>query len=119
MSTCHNSKSPGTCHQEQDHYGTCPKTLPSYLLGFFLSLVLTVLSFSMVFWRPFGKAGLVTTLFVLAILQFVVQVICFLRLNLTVTGRWNSLSLVFAILILLTIVSGSLWIMYNMNANMM
>lgn len=97
------------------HYGTGIKTLKSYMLGLFLSLVFTIIAFYVVMKHSFSNTQLYIILIVLAILQLISQVVCFLRLNATPEGRWNLMPFLFTILILLVVVIGSLWIMYNLN----
>lgn len=94
------------------------KTLSSYLLGFTLCVVLTILSFSLVQWKWLTGNLLFVALAVLALAQLLVQSVCFLRLNNSAEGRWKLLPFLFTMIILLVLVGGSLWIMYNLNYNM-
>ncbi len=95
------------------------KTLSAYLLGFALCLLLTALSFSLVqeHWLTGGLLYLALSL--LALTQALVQVICFLRLSTSPEGRWTLLPFLFTLLIITILAGGSLWIMYNLNYNMM
>ncbi len=95
------------------------KTLKSYLVGFVLCTVLTLLAFACVQYHFFTTSQTYIALAVLAVTQLLVQVLCFLRLNTSEEGRWNSISFVFTLLIILALVAGSLWIMYNLNFYMM
>jgi cytochrome o ubiquinol oxidase operon protein cyoD len=95
------------------------KTIQSYLLGFFLSLLLTLLAFAMVEMHLLTSANLYMSLAGLAILQLLVQSTCFLRLNSSHDGRWNLLPFLFTIFIIVILAGGTLWIMYNLNDNMM
>lgn len=105
-------------HEIGVEYGGSPKTLKSYLLGFVLCAILTLLSFKLVESHVFSTAHLYIFLAVLALLQLVVQAVCFLRLNNTTEGQWNLLPFLFVILIMCILVGGTLWIMYNLNYNM-
>jgi cytochrome o ubiquinol oxidase operon protein cyoD len=96
-------------------YGAKAKTLQSYLTGLFLCLLLTCLSFGLVVYKILPTTELYIAISILAIVQLLVQIICFLRLNTTKEGLENSLSFAFAILVVVILVSGTLWIMYNMN----
>ncbi len=89
----------------------------SYTLGFFLSLILTLLAFRLVTQDPLLNHKLVySSLTVLMLLQLLVQSIFFFRLSTqTEDDRWNFLIFVFSLVIMLIVVSGSLWIMYNLN----
>lgn len=94
------------------------KTLESYLIGFVLSIILTFAAFSIVENHVFTNAYLYISLAVLAITQLFVQVTCFIRLNNSAEGKWNLLPFLFVVLIITILVGGSLWIMYNLNFNM-
>ncbi len=101
--------------------GTSQKTLKAYLIGFSLSLILTFASFvvaGITGHRFFSDASTYVGLAVLAVSQLFVQVIFFLRINTSEQGRWNLMSFLFTILIIGVVVAGSLWIMYNLNYNM-
>lgn len=98
--------------------GTSRKTLKSYLIGFGLSLILTFASFGIVGKRLFTDVHMYIALAVLAIVQLIVQVVFFLRVNTSTEGRWNLMSFLFTLLIILVIVAGSFWIMWNLNYNM-
>jgi cytochrome o ubiquinol oxidase operon protein cyoD len=100
-------------------YGTGAKTLKSYLLGLFLCLILTFTAFGLVIYHILPAVQLYIVLAVLAVTQLFVQIICFLRLNTTKEGLWNSMSFFFAIVIVVILVSGTLWIMYNLDYYMM
>jgi cytochrome o ubiquinol oxidase operon protein cyoD len=45
--------------------------------------------------------------------------ILFLHMDNKSEGGWNMMALVFTIVVLIITMSGSLWVMYNMNTNMM
>ena len=116
-------------HHEPD-YGTGKKNLKVYLVGFVLCVILTLIPFHMVdhalpsiesgTLSHGTKAFLFLVMFSCAIVQFLVQVACFLRLtSKTSQGVTNILSFVFSIVVLVVIVGGSVWIMANLNYNMM
>lgn len=100
-------------------YGVKAKTLKSYLIGLSLSLLLTVTAFVLVGKHLLGVEALYITLTALAVAQLFAQVICFLRLNVSPEGRWNTMPFIFTFVIVGILVGGSLWIMYNLNINMM
>lgn len=95
------------------------KSLRIYVIGFFLSLMLTLISFALAGWHLMSMLSLYFCLMLLAVIQLLVQVVCFLRLNAGAEGRWNLMAFLFTVLIVLVIVIGSLWIMFNLNYNMM
>lgn len=100
-------------------YGVKAKTLKSYLTGLFLSLMLTAISFGLVAKHLLSTTNLYIVLTALAVAQLFAQVICFLRLNVSQEGRWNTMPFIFTFVIVGILVGGSLWIMYNLNMNMM
>ena len=63
------------------------KTLASYIVGFLLCLVLTLIAFGLVEMRILTTAALYISLAALAIIQLFVQTICFL--NVSVFGIWH------------------------------
>lgn len=102
------------------HYGTGRKTLSAYLIGFVLCLILTAASFYVVTQPAWGAKNLYLFLTGLAVAQLIIQVIFFLRVNAeTPASRWNLTAFIFTLLIIVLIVGGSLWIMYNLDYHMM
>ncbi len=99
----------------QPDYGTGQKKLGIYLTGFIICSILTLISFWAVMSEQFVKNQVLLIIFVSAIIQFLVQVLCFLRLNTqTEQGRMNVMSLLFTGVILVAVIAGSLWIMWNL-----
>jgi len=93
-------------------------SLTSYTIGLAFALLLTGASFvvsqTSLLWAPGVSAGLA----VLAIAQMGVHLVFFLHIS---TGRDNTnnvLALAFGVLIVTLVVAGSLWIIANLNANM-
>ena len=106
--------------QYEADFGMGKKSPLVYIIGFILCIILTIVPFAIVH-RAMGSPGMQYIIILsCALLQFLVQVICFLRLNASTTqSKVNLFSFVFTMIVLLTIVGGSLWIMYNLNYNMM
>lgn len=91
----------------------------TYTAGLAFALLLTGASFMVsqtdLLWEPGVPAGLV----VLAIAQMGVHLVFFLHIG-TAPDKTNEvLALAFGLLIVTLVVGGSLWIMANLNANMM
>ena len=95
------------------------KNLKAYIIGLVLSLILTLTSFTLVGRHMMSTDHLYIFLVLLALIQLFVQVVCFLRLNASPEGRWELMPFLFTIFIVLILVFGSLWIMTNLNYNMM
>lgn len=109
-----------TEHTEEIDYGTGQKKLNIYVAGLIACVILTLLSFWVVMAEPLAKMQTVAVIFISAIIQFIVQLVCFIRLNTqTEQSRMNVISLIFTIVILTSIVAGSLWIMFDLNYFMM
>jgi len=91
-----------------------------YATGFILSVILTAIPF----WLVMGKVlptpqmtGLVILAF--AAVQMVVHMVYFLHMNAKVEGGWSMLALLFTVVLVVIMLSGSVWVMYHMNTNMM
>lgn len=107
-------------HGHEPDYGTGKKTLAVYVTGLVLCIILTLIPFAAVMSGKLSHSMTYAILLISALAQFFVQVICFLRLNTaTQQGMINVLSFVFAIVVLMVVVGGSLWIMWHLNYNMM
>ncbi len=90
------------------------KLLSSYIIGFVLSVSLTLLAYFAVINKTFGQDTL-GIIMILATLQFVVQVVFFLHMGKTSRPTWSDTALYFMILVVITIVLGSMWIMTNLD----
>ena len=109
-------------HDEAKHsdYGTGQKNLGSYIIGIILCSVLTLIAFGAVMSNRFPRWEVFSIIYTAAVIQFFVQLVCFLRLNTqTEQGVNNVLSFVFTAVILIAIVLGSLWIIWSVNYNLM
>lgn len=95
------------------------KTLSAYLIGYILCLILTIMAFGIIALNIFDIKMTYILLATLAISQLVIQSICFLRLNTSKQGLWNLLPFIFMLMVIIFLVGGSLWIMYNLNYNML
>ncbi len=107
-------------HGQQPDYGTGQKKLGVYTFGFMSCILLTVFAFWVVLEGHFPKWEMFTLIYTAAIIQFIIQLVCFLRLNVrTAQGKTNVLTFMFTGVVLVTIIVGSLWIMWNLNYYMM
>jgi cytochrome o ubiquinol oxidase operon protein cyoD len=108
-----------TNHVQQPDFGTKQKKLGIYTVGTVLCVILTVIPFSAVKYALGTNMEQLMIIFTAAVLQLLVQVICFLRLNYsTEQAKMNTMSFVFTIVMLAVIVGGSLWIMWTLNYRM-
>jgi cytochrome o ubiquinol oxidase subunit IV len=91
----------------------------SYITGFILSVVLTVIPFGLVMSGALPAATAVPICVILGVVQMVVHLIYFLHMNRSSSQSWNTAALVFTVIVVAILVIGSLWVMNNLNANMM
>jgi cytochrome o ubiquinol oxidase operon protein cyoD len=92
----------------------------SYMTGFILSVILTAIPFWLVMADVFDSRVVTAALImVLAAIQIVVHMIYFLHMNPRSEGGWTMMALIFTIVIVVITLSGSLWVMHHLNANMM
>ncbi|WP_116090087.1 cytochrome o ubiquinol oxidase subunit IV [Sphingomonas crusticola] len=95
-------------------------TRRSYLTGFALSAVLTAVPFWLVMTGVLGDVQTTVLLIIaLAFVQIVVHTLSFLHVNSRSEGGWTLMALMFTVVIVAIVISGSLWIMYHLNSNMM
>ena len=100
--------------------GAAHGTFKGYVIGFLLSVVLTAIPFWLVMAKVFADPK--TTVFIVmafAVVQILVHMVYFLHLNTSSEGGWNMLALIFTMVLVVITLSGSLWVMYHMNTNMM
>jgi len=93
--------------------------LLGYLVGLGLAVLLTATSFFIagtdLVWQP----SIPVALIVLAIAQMGVHLVFFLHITTGPDNANNVLALAFGLLIVFLVIAGSLWIMANLNHNMM
>ncbi len=95
-------------------------TLRGYVTGFVAAVILTALPFWFVMGKTFASST-VTAAVILAFaaVQIVVHMVYFLHMNAKSEGGWNLLALLFTVMLVVIALSGSLWVMYHLNHNMM
>lgn len=103
-----------------DHgHGDAHGSLKSYVVGFGLSVLLTLASFGTVMSGAVPHHLMMPGIVVFAVAQLLVQLVFFLHMGTSPGKRGNLAIMLFTVLILAIVVIGSLWVMHNMNANMM
>jgi cytochrome o ubiquinol oxidase operon protein cyoD len=104
---------------EQAEGGGIGSRVLGYLTGLGLAILLTATSFFVagtdLVWQPSIPVALV----VLAMAQMGVHLVFFLHITTGPDNTNNVLALAFGVLIVLLVMAGSLWIMANLNHNMM
>lgn len=107
-------------HDSDHHGGAAHGTFRGYVIGFLLSVVLTVIPFWLVMGDVFGN-NMVTAVFVLelGVVQIFVHMYYFLHMNTKSEGGWTMMALIFTVVIVLIALVGSMWVMHHLNTHMM
>jgi cytochrome o ubiquinol oxidase subunit IV len=90
-----------------------------YTIGLVLAVILTATSFWVANTSLLWALGVPMGLVVLAIAQMGVHLVFFLHITTAPDNTNNVLALAFGVLIVFLVVVGSLWIMTDLNTNMM
>ena len=106
---------PGLELETQNDIG---RGLQSYLVGLILAIGLTAASFWTVHTHLIYGPGVPVALIALAIAQMGIHLVFFLHITTGPDNTNNVLALAFGVLIVSLVVFGSLWIMNNLNRNM-
>lgn len=100
-------------------------SITAYTIGFFLSVILTIVAYSVVeIHRTSGHSVfshelIIPIILSLAVMQLFVQLIFFLHVKVDRKDPWNLIFLMSTVSIILLVILASLWIMYHLNYNMM
>ncbi|TGQ77751.1 cytochrome o ubiquinol oxidase subunit IV [Mesorhizobium sp. M8A.F.Ca.ET.207.01.1.1] len=102
------------------HGGAAHGSFRSYLIGFVLSVILTAIPFWLVMTGIIDdKQATAIVIMAFAVVQIVVHMVFFLHMNTASEGGWSMLALIFTLILVVIVLTGSLWVMYHLNANMM
>jgi cytochrome o ubiquinol oxidase operon protein cyoD len=94
-------------------------SLLSYSIGFMLSLALTLGAYFIIEERMLSRWPAIITISGLAGVQVIVQLVFFLHLGRERGPAWNLMTFLFMVGVLLIVIGGTLWIMYNLDYHMM
>lgn len=115
-----------TSHPSSDHHAAPDDahdaghgSVKSYLVGFVLSVVLTVIPFWAVMSGSFEKSTVIPLVLMLAVVQVIVHLKYFLHLDFSPSSRASTFAFLFSALIIVMVVGLSVWIIYSANAMMM
>lgn len=89
----------------------------SYTVGFICSVTLTLVAFTLVSTNLFTGGAIIVIILLLALVQLAVQAIFFLHLGRDSSQRWNLTVFVFMLIIVIILVTGTLWIMRSLGYN--
>ncbi|QKD05459.1 cytochrome o ubiquinol oxidase subunit IV [Mesorhizobium loti] len=102
------------------HGGAAHGSFRGYLIGFVLSVILTAIPFWLVMSGAIDdKQATAIVVMAFAVVQIVVHMVFFLHMNTASEGGWSMLALIFTLILVVIVLTGSLWVMYHLNANMM
>jgi cytochrome o ubiquinol oxidase operon protein cyoD len=94
------------------------RTVWPYLIGIVLALTLTAIPFALVAMGTLPRGTTLAVILVAAIIQILVHLRFFLHIGLS-TPRENLIALAFAAVLILIMVGGTLWIMFDLYNRMM
>jgi len=109
-------------HNEHGHHGTAAAhgSLKDYMTGFVLSVILTAIPFWIVMTGAIADKNVAAFVVMgFAIVQIVVHMVYFLHMNGRSEGGWTMMALLFTVLLVVIVLSGSMWVMYHLTTNMM
>ena len=95
------------------------KGIRGYLIGLALATLLTVCSFAIVHAKFVWAPAVPVAVIVFAIAQMGVHLVFFLHITTGPDNVNNVMALAFGVLFVVLLIGGSVWIMSNMNSNMM
>ena len=102
------------------HGGAAHGSFKGYLIGFVLSVILTAIPFWLVMSGAIdNKQATAIVIMAFAVVQIVVHMVFFLHMNTASEVGWSMLALIFTLILVGIVLTGSLWVMYHLNANMM
>ncbi|MFC0179700.1 cytochrome o ubiquinol oxidase subunit IV [Thorsellia kenyensis] len=104
-------------HSPSAHYHGSMK---SYVIGFVLAVILTVIPFAVVMNMPeMASSTKMVIISVCAAIQMVVHIVYFLHINTSKEQRWNFISMIYTIIVVGIVVAGSVWVLVSLHHNMM
>lgn len=106
-------------HGQGHHAGSAHGSVKSYVTGFALALILTVVPFWLVMTGAAPASTLMPVIFAIGVVQVLVHLVFFLHINTSADDRWNLVALLLTTLIVAIVVIGSIWVIYQSNLNMM
>jgi cytochrome aa3-600 menaquinol oxidase subunit IV len=83
----------------------------NHVIGFFLSIALTVFAVLMAFYTDFSKSTVMIIIGTLAVLQAAIQLFMFMHITEGKSGVINLINMAYSIFLAVVIVAGSIWIL--------
>lgn len=107
------SKEPNETTHEREH-----ATTRSYIIGFVLSLVFTIIPYYMVSEHVVSGNALLATILAFGLIQMIIQLVFFLHLGREKKPYWQVWFLLGTVGAIFVVVGGSIWIMGHLHYNM-
>jgi cytochrome o ubiquinol oxidase operon protein cyoD len=93
-------------------------TFDGYLAGAAMAFGLTLIAFGLVAFKPFPSLPLLPVVAILAVAQMLVHLHWFMHLDLRATPRDKLMVIAFAVVLIILMAGGSIWIMFDLNTRM-
>lgn len=106
-------------HGDVSHGQSSHGSKKSYIIGFVLSVILTIIPFGLVMGEMMSGTSVIWMIAIFAAAQVAVQVYFFLHVDFSPEQRNTLYSFLFTLFVVAIVMVGSLWIMHNANENMM
>jgi cytochrome o ubiquinol oxidase subunit IV len=100
------------------HHGWNASYKPQFI-GFVISVMLIFSTYRIIMYHELSHTLLTWTIFGSAIGQALVQLFFFLHLGLESKPHWGMTTFLFTVLVIIVVIGGSLWIMSNLNYDLM
>ena len=98
--------------------GASHGSVRSYLIGFVLSVILTAIPFALVMVPGVAHSTAVAGVLAMAVAQVFVHIVFFLHMNGASEQRWNVFAFAFTGVIVMIVITGSVWIMNHLVSNL-
>lgn len=87
----------------------------TYITGFILAIILTVIPFALVLYGGFSTGWIIFGVFAAAVVQILVHLHFFLHLDSSSDQSWNVAAISFTAIALVVVVGGSIWVMHELH----
>ena len=107
-------------HSHEHHEQFPHATFREYMIGFWISVVLTIIPFWLVLGDVLDNNKL-AIFYVISFgtIQMIVHMVFFLHMNTKAEDGWLIMSTAFTVLLVAVAIAGSIWIMFHLDQNMM
>ncbi|HJV46840.1 MAG TPA: cytochrome o ubiquinol oxidase subunit IV [Bacillota bacterium] len=96
---------------QQEMHTEAHGSTKSYVIGFVLSIILTIIPLLLVVNHVLPVGPLVVTIMGMAVLQFLIQLFFFMHVREGEGPKYNVMALILGVIFVITIVGGSMWVM--------